>query len=399
MRRPNGKARGTPICLFSSHECRLALFFSLWLTVSPVRGQQSYIPWSTGPATGPDAPSLGDFRSDTVRGMALGRGKGGEYFASAALETTQSTVPPLPPLPPASAPNIVSLPDGVSGAFADSGPQTDESFSTRLFKAYFGPKDEGEEEEASHRPGAEVPFESPPFPFADHIGPMIGYRDTTEWPLMDAIYHGPYQDWWKKNRIKIYGWAEPSVNFSTSRNSNIPLSYSIVPNQVVLSQGVVIFERVTDSVQTENYDWGFKFTNLYGIDYRFTTAKGWFSDQLLKHNRLYGYDPLQLYVDFYIPWIRQGTIVRAGRFISPMDIEAQLAPDNYIYTHSLMNTYDPFTLTGIQFMTRLGSQWHVQGGVHAGGDMAPWTTSSQPNGMLMLRWVSKTANDSRFWRC
>jgi hypothetical protein len=91
-----------------------------------------------------------------------------------------------------------------------------------------------------------------------------------------------------------------------------------------------------------------------------------------------------------------GTIIRAGRFISPMDIEAQLSPDNYLYTHSLMNTYDPFTLTGIQFSTRLNRQWHVLFGVHAGGDMAPWTTSSQPNGMLMLKWESKGGNDSLF---
>ena len=48
-------------------------------------------------------------------------------------------------------------------------------------------------------------------------------------------------------------------------------------------------------------DWGFKLTNLYGIDYRYTTAKGWFSDQLLKHNNLYGYDPLQCYFDIYFP--------------------------------------------------------------------------------------------------
>jgi hypothetical protein len=58
---------------------------------------------------------------------------------------------------------------------------------------------------------------------------------------------------------------------------------------------------------------------------------------------LYGYDPLQMYVDCYIPWIREGTIVRTGRFISPMDIEAQLSPDYSLYTYSLMNTYDPFT--------------------------------------------------------
>ena len=193
--------------------------------------------------------------------------------------------------------------------------------------------------------------------------------------------------------IKIYGWADPTYNASTSRNTNIPLSYGIVPNHLELSQGVLIFERVTDSVQTDHMDWGFKFTNLYGIDYRFTTAKGYFSDQLLKHNRLYGYDPLQMYVDLYIPWIGQGTIIRTGRFISPMDIEAQLSPDNYLYTHSLMNTYDPFTLSGIQF-TRVDQSVACSERRARRRDMAPWTTSSQPNGMLMLKWVFRSGNDS-----
>ena len=91
-------------------------------------------------------------------------------------------------------------------------------------------------------------------------------------------------------------------------------------------------------------DWGFKVTNLFGIDYRYTTAKGWFSDQLLKHNNLYGYDPLQLYFDLYFPRIAQGMILRVGRYISPIDIEAQLSPENYLYSHSVMYSVRPLHL-------------------------------------------------------
>ena len=153
---------------------------------------------------------------------------------------------------------------------------------------------------------------------------------------------------------------------------------------------------MTDSVQTENYDWGFKFTNLYGIDYRYTTAKGYFSDQLLKHNNLYGYDPLQMYVDLYVPWVRQGMIIRVGSYISPIDIETQLSPENYLYTHSVMYTYDPYTFTGIQFITKVNKNLHLILGVHAGNDMAPWTTSSQPNGEILFKWVSDSGNNSLF---
>jgi hypothetical protein len=35
-------------------------------------------------------------------------------------------------------------------------------------------------------------------------------------------------------------------------------------------------------VQNDHFDWGFRVTQLYGVDYRFTTANGYFSQQLLK---------------------------------------------------------------------------------------------------------------------
>ena len=188
--------------------------------------------------------------------------------------------------------------------------------------------------------------------------------------------------------------GDPSYNASTSRGSNIPLSYSIVPNQLELSQLILIFERPLDTVQQDHFDWGFRFTNLYGIDFRYTTAKGYFSNQLLKHNHLYGYDPLQMHLDLYFPERRRGTVLRIGRYISPLDIEAQLSPDNFLYTHSNMYAYDPYTFTGIQFTTKINDNFTVMYGVHSGNDLAPWTTSSQPNGEILLRWVAPNNKDS-----
>jgi hypothetical protein len=393
----------------------IVAFLTASLPGARVDAQQSYIPWSGGPAGGfgtanagsssrlrdgssgfleqpPASTNLFDFARTYPEIRRTDNLSGDPAFVQAS-QYSESQTQPIPPS--GSTPG-----DGAPGSRKDApgdagyGANPHKGFGRRLFEAYFGPKEQAEEEEASHRQGAIVPFDSPPFPFADHIGPTIGYRDTTVWPLMEAFRQGPHGDWWKKSRIKIYGWADPSVTFGTSRNSNIPLSYPIVPNSLQLSQAIVIFERVTDSVQTDHVDWGFKWTNLYGIDYRYTTAKGWFSDQLLKHNHLYGYDPLQVYVDLYIPWVRQGMIVRLGRFISPTDIEAQLTTENYLYTHSLMYTYDPYTFTGITFITKVSDQWTLQMGAHAGNDMAPWTTSSQANGLFLLKWVAPSGNDS-----
>jgi hypothetical protein len=147
-------------------------------------------------------------------------------------------------------------------------------------------------------------------------------------------------------------------------------------------------------VQTDHFDWGFRLTSLYGIDYRYTTSEGNFSDQLLKNNRLYGFDPLEYYGDFYIPWIAEGVTIRAGRYISPPDIEAQLAPDNYLATHSILFTYDDYTHTGVLTTVRLNEQWQVQAGIYAGGDMAPWSHDAIPTGMLGVKWTSTDNKDS-----
>jgi hypothetical protein len=65
------------------------------------------------------------------------------------------------------------------------------------------------------------------------------------------------------------------TNVSTSRNgpyANAPAAYAQVKDSLVLDQATFYIERVPDTVQTDHFDWGFRLTNLYGFDYRFTTA-------------------------------------------------------------------------------------------------------------------------------
>ncbi len=231
------------------------------------------------------------------------------------------------------------------------------------------------------------------FPGSEYLGPTIGVPDTDPvWPLTKALWgeFGGLQ----KAKIKIYGWVNPGGDFSTSKQSNVPESYAIVPNKVEMDQAVLRIERVPDTVQTDHVDWGFRLSVIYGIDYRYTTAQGWFSEQLLKRNSLYGADPAEAYGLVYVPHVAQGMLIQFGRYISPPDIEAQLAPSNYLYTHSLMFTVDCYTQTGVNASIKLNDQWSVQFGVHAGDDIAPWNAAAQPTGMAMLRWVSKSNNDS-----
>jgi hypothetical protein len=238
------------------------------------------------------------------------------------------------------------------------------------------------------------PLDSPPFPNSDWLGTfVIGEPDSTpNGPLQHALF-GKKLD---SSQFRFYGYVDASYNESTSKNSNYPLTYDIVPNRPELDQGVLRFERVLNTVQTNHVDWGFRLTQLYGTDYRFTTMKGILSDQLLSRNDLYGYDPVEAYGTIYFPKWGQGTVVLYGRYISPPDIEAQLAPGNYMFTHSIMFGVDPYTFTGIFAMTRFSQYWSLLYGVHGGNDMAFWSDSSTPNGQLLVRYVSHDNNDS-FW--
>jgi hypothetical protein len=231
------------------------------------------------------------------------------------------------------------------------------------------------------------------FPSGEYFGPTLGVPDTDPtWPLTKALWEE--FPGLKKAKIKVYGWFNPGGDASSSKHSNIPESYMIVPNTIALDQAVLRFERVPDTVQTDHLDWGFRLSIMYGIDYRYTTAQGWFSEQLLKRNSLYGADPVEAYALVYVPWVAQGMLIQYGRYISPPDIEAQLSPQNFLYTHSLMFTVDCYTQTGINASIKLSNQWSVQFGVHAGDDIAPWNAAAQTTGMAMLRWVSRNNNDS-----
>ena len=136
---------------------------------------------------------------------------------------------------------------------------------------------------------------------------MIGEPDGNSYPLMTAINGAT-------SRSKIYGWIDPTLNFSTSSNSNAPEANDVYSNRFEMNQFVVYAERLPDSVQREHIDWGYHLTALYGADYRYTFAKGYFSGQWLNDHHQYGFDPTMEYVDLYLPHVAQGMNLRLGRF-------------------------------------------------------------------------------------
>jgi Putative beta-barrel porin-2, OmpL-like. bbp2 len=244
------------------------------------------------------------------------------------------------------------------------------------------------------------PWDSPPFPGSEYQGyPLIGTpMSSTEDPLQKAILFGPNGDWWRDTRVEIHGWVTTSGNWSNASRSNLPTAYWIVPNSYQVDQAILRFEREIDWVQTDHIDWGFRWVNMYGIDYRYTTAGGIFSQQLLYHNNLYGYDPVEFWAELYIPKIFEGMVIRLGRWIACPDIEAQYAPDNYLASHSLLFTYDTYTQTGVMFSFQLNQRNMVQGAIQAGTDMAPWYPGALATGFFGWRWIAESNNDA-FYTC
>jgi len=285
---------------------------------------------------------------------------------------------------------LVDLP--VQTAAPPAAPAAKRGFMTRLGHAYLddwtADSSGAAPSPAPGRRGTPAPLNSPPFPGADWpIGgtPVIGAPDYNTYPLMQAYNEN-------KSRIKVYGWVDIGANASTSNKgkyANNETSYDVIPNSVQLDQVALYIERLPNTVQTDHIDWGFRFTNLYGLDYRYTTAKGIFSQQLLSgpSGQTYGYDPVMYYFDLYAPQIGQGTIVRIGRYISLPDIEAQLAPNNYTYSHSILYTYDCYTQNGINVTTKLSNHWTAQAGVSGGCETAPWISNAKLTGDACLSYT------------
>jgi hypothetical protein len=79
-------------------------------------------------------------------------------------------------------------------------------------------------------------------------------------------------------------------------------------------------------------------------------------------------------------------------------IEAQLAPNNYNMTHSLLYTIDPFTDTGAFATLKLSKQWIVQAGVSAGHDVAPRTVDRKASLITCLDYSTESNHDN-FYAC
>jgi hypothetical protein len=267
-----------------------------------------------------------------------------------------------------------------------------------------------------------TPASIPPYPFTEwpyggstSLG--VTRPSSVDSPLMAALGNTSAGQWMNDNHIQVYGWVDPGGNLSTNtvRGGNAPAAYSYNPNTVQLDQAVIYFERLPDTVQKDHVDWGFRIAPIYGENYRYTTAYGLWSSQLLNQNANNGFDLPMAYGEVFIPQVMEGLMVRFGRYISIPDIEAQLAPNNYMYSHSMTYTFDNYTNTGIELTLAATKNWMFQAGVTVGTESLPWhvgqnianpfpnplfpgTTmakdpGAQPSGTVGVRYTTDSGND------
>jgi hypothetical protein len=227
---------------------------------------------------------------------------------------------------------------------------------------------------------ANLPEPTPPMPFVawpyggtQNIGATL--PNAIDSPLMVALGNTAFGKWLNDLHIQIYGWVDPAGNISSNTvraAGNLPVSYDYTPNTVQLDQAVLYIERVPDEVQNDHFDWGFRVSGIYGVDERYTFGYGYLQPyQVTRWNAVNGYDDPMMYVDLYWP-VLLGLNVRIGRFISIPDIEAQLAPNNYTYVHSMTYSWDNYTNDGIEFTLAVTKNWILQLGSTVGTESPFW---------------------------
>lgn len=221
---------------------------------------------------------------------------------------------------------------------------------------------------------------------------------TEDSPFMAAIANTWLGKTLTDNNFQVYGWFNPGFNFSTNKvkYGNAPVAYTVNPNTAELDQAVLYLDRWPDTVQTDHIDWGMRLSVIYGENYRYTNSYGIASWQYNKDNGWNGYDFPMEYVDVWVPkpfgGLVYGMEFRVGRYISIPDIEAQLAPNNIMYTHSLTYAWDNYTNTGVVDSIQVDKNNLVQIGITDGTETPLWHFNQYRPNLFVQNQVSWAAS-------
>jgi hypothetical protein len=217
------------------------------------------------------------------------------------------------------------------------------------------------------------------------------------WMLMKTL-QGTWPGWLLDgSRAQVYGWTQGSVTASSDRDNNLPMGFNYLPNNFLLQQNWLRFERTVVTAGTAEPTFGFRNDwILPGSDYQFTVARGLLDRQLTANNGgpdRYGVDPIQFYAEGYFPTIGRGLDVKVGRFFAQYGVESNAAVDNALWSHSYTMVYDPFTNTGVLTTLKLTDAWSVQNGLVTGSDIF-FGPEATPTYVGSAKWAPPGGRDS-----
>jgi hypothetical protein len=198
-------------------------------------------------------------------------------------------------------------------------------------------------------------------------------------------------------RMQVYGWTDLSFTASSDRLDQLPMGFNYRANDFLLQQNWLRFERSVVTTGTTEPTFGFRSdTILPGSDYRFTLARGIFNGQLTANHgqpALYGIDPIQFYVEAYLPTVARGLDLKFGRMFCQYGVESNDAPSNALLSHAYTFIYDPFTQTGLLSTLKLTDEWTVQAGVILGSDVF-MDPAARLTSMGGVKWAPPNGRDS-----
>lgn len=194
-------------------------------------------------------------------------------------------------------------------------------------------------------------------------------------PAPAATTPAPAERWWlmheaqgtwlgallDDNRLYLNGWIEQAYTGSTDKVSNYPVIFNDRANEYLLQQFWVRMGRNIVTTGTTELSWGFQVDTIIGSDYRWTLPRGLFNSQLVNSTgaqNLYGVDPVQEYINVYVPTLFKGTEFRFGRFYSPLNFDSIEGISTPLLSRSYAFENSPFTMCGLAAYVTFSSAWN-----------------------------------------
>ncbi len=162
------------------------------------------------------------------------------------------------------------------------------------------------------------------------------------------------------DRLFLSGWIEQAFTASTDRVSNFPVIFNDRANEYLLQQAWVRMGRRLVAVGTTAPSWGFQIDVINGSDYRWTMPRGLFNSQLDNSTgaqNLYGVDPVQHFLNLYVPTLFRGTEFRLGRFYAPFNFDSIEGVTTPLLSRAYAFENSPFTMCGLSALVTFSSAW------------------------------------------